>query len=111
MKELPTTRSEPNGFCRCDGEVESQVADVAGPSRRSRSYGQMNLFGLRSDSTAGFLVIRRESVVTWLFRKYARAASGFTLKRYSIVPNQTLERNAIAPHFLLSDVAHGVAHL
>jgi hypothetical protein len=25
-------------------------------------------------------------------------------------PNQALERNAIALHFLLSDAAHGVAH-
>ncbi len=111
MKEVPTTRSEPNGFCRCDGEVESQVADVAGPSRRYRSYGQMNLFGLRSDSTAGLRMTRREAVVTWLFRKFARVASGFTVKRCHTFPNQTLEHNAIALHFLLSDAAHGVAHL
>lgn len=111
MKEVPTTRSEPNGFCRCDGEVEPRVGDIAGPSRRYRSYGQMNLLGLRSDSTAGFLVIRREAVVTWLFLAYARAASGFPLKRRHTFPNQTLEHNAIAAHFLFSDVAHGVAHL
>ena len=29
----------------------------------------------------------------------------------SLPPNQTLERNAIALHFLFSDAAHGVAHL
>ncbi len=70
--------------------MESSVGDIAGPSRRYRSYGQMNVLGLRSDSTAGLQETRREAVKSPLSREFARVEANDSGRHYHRDPNQAL---------------------
>ena len=42
---------------RCDGEEMGLVGGVAGPSRRRRNYGGIDVSGLPSGSVAGLLAV------------------------------------------------------
>ncbi len=110
---MPTTRKEPNGVFRCDGEkVESQVDDIAGPSRRYRSYGQMNFIGLRSDSTAGLQETRREAVMSHFFHEFARVEAKDSGRRYRRDPNQALlPTPKLVPFLFFPSRQYGAADL
>ena len=110
---MPTTRREPNGDFRCNGEnVESSVSDIAGPSRRYRSYGQMNVLGLRSDSTAGFQETRREAVMSPLFHEFARVEAKDSGKHYRRDPNQALlPTPKLVPFLFFPSRQYGAADL
>ena len=110
---MPTTRREPNDGFRCDGEnVESSVDDITGPSRRYRSYGQMNVLGLRSDSTAGLQETRREAVMNWLSREFARVEAKDSGRRYHRDPNQALlPTPKLVPFLFFPSRQYGAADL
>jgi hypothetical protein len=68
--------------------------------------------GMRSaELGVGLLSQREEENCRLIFGAFARVAAEFSVLRHFTSPNQALEHNAIALHFLFCHVDHGVAHL
>ena len=83
---------------RCGGEVKLSVGGVAGPSRRRRSYGGIDVSGLPSGSVAGLLAVLVKCLESWFARGCARASAGLFSLRTRSLPNQAPERNAYVRH-------------
>ena len=76
---------------RCGGEVKLSVGGVAGPSRRRRSYGGIDVSGLPSGSVAGMLAVLVKYLESWFARGCARALAGLFSLRTRSLPNQAPE--------------------
>ena len=83
---------------RCDGEEMGLVGGVAGPSRRRRTYGRIDVSGQPSEFGVGLLAELVECLGCWFARGCARASAGLFNLRTRSLPNQAPERNAYVRH-------------
>ena len=96
---------------RCVGEVEPSFGYIAGPSRRHRSYGRIDVFVLRSDSIAGLLTALVKSLESWFASGCACASAWlFDLHHHSL-PNQALLTTPISRPFCFQSRQYGVSDL
>ena len=76
---------------RCDGEEIGLVGGVAGPSRRRRTYGRIDVSGQPSEFGVGLLAELVECLGGWFARGCARASAGLFSLRTRSLPNKSPE--------------------
>ena len=96
---------------RCGGEVKLSVGDVAGPSRRRRSFGGIDVSCQPSDSVAGMLAVLVKYLESWFARGCARASAGSSGPRPRLLPNQALLTTPMLGPFCFKTRRYGVSDL